>query len=164
MNKRELYNQIIRINDIFYMQIDKDNNDFVNIYKDNQLIEKFKLNRKIYTLFKILQEHIQSEDYIIVEDFDTKIYGEEIHLYDDIYIKVNADHACLTLDFYQKLNDTEIKLIYLTKLIYTCKKLFHKLLIPKKIELNTNYYITNVYKFIDMMEILSYEGKNMNIN
>ncbi len=158
MKKRKIYDKLININETYSMQIDESNEDIVNIYKNNKLIEQFKLNRKIYTLFKVLQDYIQDENYIVVEDNNSKIYGKEIYLYDDIYMKINADRACLTLDFYQKINDTEIKLIYLTKLIYTCQKLFYMILIPQKLNNNPNYYITNVFKFLDMIEIMRYEN------
>ncbi|QVK17052.1 hypothetical protein KHQ81_09140 [Mycoplasmatota bacterium] len=158
MKKRELYEKPIHINDSYWIQISKENEEIVNIYKDNCLLESFKLNRKIYTLFKVLQDYIQDDDYITIEDNQVNIYGKEIKLYEDIYMKINADRACLTLDIYQKISQTEIKLIYLTKLIYTCQKLFHMLLIPKKLENKPNYYVTNIFKFLDMIEILGYEN------
>ncbi len=160
MKRRELYENLIHINETYSMQVDKDNDEYVNIYKHHTLLEQFKLNRKIYTLFKILQDYIQEDDYIIVEDNQAKIYGKEIYLYEDIYMRINASRACLTLDFYHKINEQEIKLIYLTKLIYTSQKLFHMMLIPKKLEKTPSYYVTNVFKFLDMIELLRYENSS----
>lgn len=157
MKNRELYYDRIVINDNLYLKINEDDNEFVNLYKHNKLMEKFKLNRKIYTLFKVIQDYTNDDDYIIVEDTNSKIYGKEIHLYENVYMKVNACHACLTVDFYRKDKDN-IQLIYLTKLIYTVHKFFHMMLIPKKLEKNPNYYITNVFKFLDMLEIMKYEN------
>ncbi len=161
MKKKELYNQSIQINESYYIQIDNNNDEILNIYKDNHLLEAFKLNRKIYTLFKILQDYIKDEAYITVEDNGAKLYGKEIYLYEDIYMKINADRACLTLDFYHKINDTDMELIYLTKLIYTSQKLFHMLLIPKKLATVPSYYLANIFKFLDMIEILRYDNNNI---
>ena len=47
MKKRELYDQRIVINEQFSIQIDVKNQEMVNLYLDNHLLEQFKLNRKI---------------------------------------------------------------------------------------------------------------------
>jgi len=159
MKKKEIYDKLIQIDESYSMQIDEDNDEIINIYQDDLLIEQFKLNRKIYTLFKVLQDYIQDEDYIVVEDINAKIYGKPIHLYEDVYMKINADRACLTLEFYYKISQTETNLIYLTKLIYTSQKLFHMMLIPNKLAVFPNYYVTNIFKFLDMIEILRYENQ-----
>lgn len=160
MNKNELYTQIIQINDQYSMQVDKNNHDLLNIFYHNQLIYQFKLNRKIYTLFKIIQELINDEDYIIIEDNKAKIYGKPIYLYDNVYMQINPNRACLTLDFYKKINNKK-ELVYLTKLIYTTKRLFYYLYIPYKLDTVKNYYLSNIFKFADMIEILGYEKKRV---
>lgn len=159
MNKQNLYTKLIHINNQYSMQIDKENNQILNIYHNNILINRFKLNRKIYTLFKIIQEYTLDEDYIIIEDNQAKIYGKPINLYDNVYMQINPDRACLTLDFY-KLTNNKKELVYLTKLIYTTQKLFCMINIPYKLDTNKNYYINNIFKFLDMIEILGYEKEN----
>ncbi len=164
MKKRELFREKIKVNKELSFQIDENNDEYINIYIKNKLVEKFKLNRKIYTFFKIIQDYTKDDDYIIIEDNGVKIFGKEIYISEDVFMKINAFRACLTLDFYQKKSDNEIKLVYLTKLIYTSQKLFYMMLIPEKLETKPSYYVTNVFKFIDMIEILRYEEPKNNMN
>lgn len=164
MKKRELFRERIAVNKEISFQINTINDEYVNIYLNNKLVEKFKLNRKIYTFFKVIQDYAKDDDYIIIEDNAAKIYGKEIDLSENVFMKINADRACLTLDFYQRKSKDEIKLVYLTKLVYTSQKLFYMMLIPKKLEIKQSYYITNVFKFLDMIEILRHEEPKNNMN
>ena len=157
MNKNELYTKMIQINEHYTMQVNQDNHDILDIYFYNQLIYQFELNRRIYTLFKIIQELINDQDYIIIEDYNIKIYGKPIFLYDNVYMQINPNRACLTLDFYKLINNKK-ELVYLTKLIYTTKRLFYHILVPHKLDTVKNYYLGNIFKFLDMIEILNYEN------
>ncbi|MDF2700147.1 MAG: hypothetical protein K0Q49_1703 [Haloplasmataceae bacterium] len=159
MKKRELYYEKIKINDTFSIQIDPNNNENLLILKNNEVIDTFSLQRKIYTLFKVLQDYLKDDDYVIVEDNQSKIYGQEINLYDNVYMKINPFRKCLTIDIYRKDDDNET-LLYITKLTYISQKLFNMILIPKKLIEQPNFYITNVFKFIDMLELMNSEKIN----
>ena len=162
MKHKELYLGLIKINKTTAIQIDTENYELLNIFHEQTIREKFKLNRKIYTLFKVIQEYTNDCDYVVIEDINIKIYGNRVPLYNDIYLQINPNRACLTLDFYNQNHE----LIFLTKLIYNTQRLFTMFLIPVKLKTEKNYYIRNIFKFIDMIELISYEKNKMlnNIN
>lgn len=159
MKKRELFYDKIYINEDIVIQIDPNNVGNLLIYKNDVILENFSLSRKIYTLFKVIQDITNDEDYVIVEDNQCMIYGKEINLYENIYMKVNPNRKCLTVDLYRKDENKET-LLYLTKMVYISQKLFNMMLIPQKLIEQPKYYITNVFKFIDMLELMDSDKIN----
>ncbi|MDF2700148.1 MAG: hypothetical protein K0Q49_1704 [Haloplasmataceae bacterium] len=154
MKQRELFLDQILIDDAYSIKIDPKNNENLIIYENNTIIDEFSLKKRIYTLFKMIQELTDDQDFILL-DQKIKLYGKEIKIKDDIYMKISESHVCLTVDFYKKVNN-EIILYYLTKMTYMTQKLFNKMLIPEKMTNDENYQENNATEFKDMLEILSY--------
>ncbi len=153
MKKRDLFLDKIQIDDIYSMQIDPNTLETVNIYENNQLIEQFSLKRRIFTLFKTLQKYINSDDSILDKERNIKLYGKEIPIKEDIFMKVSDEHKELIVKFYHKQDEKNV--LYLTKMNYMTQKLFHNMLIPKKVIENPKYQLLNPKEFKDLMDILS---------
>lgn len=154
MKKRELFLDKIQIDETFSMQIDYTEENLI-IYENEVEIDKFSLRRRIYTLFKVLQEYTNANNYIEDKEKKNKLYGKEIQINTDIYMQLNDKYGTLAIDFYQKIPDGEDELLYLTKLDYMTQKLFAMMLIPNKVIDNPKYQILNPKEFKDLMDILS---------
>ncbi|QVK17053.1 hypothetical protein KHQ81_09145 [Mycoplasmatota bacterium] len=155
MKKRELFLDRIQIDDTYSIQVDSDTEEFVNIYKNDVIVEQFSLKRRIYTFFKVLQTYTNSDEAIIDPNKNIKLYGKEIHIKDQIYMQAIDEHKDLVIEFYKKEEDTEDNLLYLTKMNYMTQKLFNMMFIPKKVIDIPNYQIMNPKEFKDLMDILS---------
>lgn len=154
MKNRELFLDKINIDDTFSMQIDQENQEELFIYENNVVIDVFSLRKRIYTLFKVLQELTNTSELIDYKEKKAKLYGKEIHVIDDIYMQLTNKHENLIVEFNQKINN-ENKLLYLTKTNYMTQKLFHMMLIPKKVIEDPDYKTTNPKLFKDLIDVLS---------
>lgn len=152
--KKQWYTKPVMITDDVFVQIEPQD-QVVHIYKDNELLEMFALNRKIYTFFKRIQEIVQSTDYLSIENGLGDIYSGDIHLDEPIMMHItNIHHGYLTLDFYRKHDDRR-ELVFLMPLTYTTATLFKNMLIPYHLIKDPSYRIRHVFKFLDMMHILN---------
>ncbi len=154
MKKRELFLNRIQIDDTYSMQVDELEENLI-IYENDVEIEQFSLRRRIYTLFKVLQEYTNSIDYIEDKEKKHNLYGKEIQINNDVYMQLNDEYGVLAIEFYQKIPDGEDELLYLTKLDYMTQKLFTMMLIPNKVIEDPKYQILNPKEFKDLIEILS---------
>jgi hypothetical protein len=157
MKQKKYYEERIHINQNLSLEVDHEHPDHLFIYWNNQLHSTFALNRKTYTLFKKIQDLVHSPHYLTIEGNKGDLYADEIHLSDGISMQVTNTHGCLTLDFFQADDNGNKNLVYLTPLTYTTKTLFQNLLIPYHLQEEPNYRYQNIFKFLDMIEILNYE-------
>jgi hypothetical protein len=159
MKQKKYYEARIQINEHLSIEVDRDHPDHLLLFWNNQIHSIFALNRKTYTLFKKIQDLIHSPHYLTIEGNKGDLYAGEIMLTDAISMQVTNTHGCLTLDFFQEDEAGIKKLVYLTPLTYTTKTLFQNMLIPYRLKEDSNYRYQNVFKFLDMIEILNYEEK-----
>src|SRR5690554_5617337 len=99
MKKRTLFLNRIILNKTYSLKIDE-SHEYLNIYKNEVLIEKFLLRRRIYTFFKLLQSIIQDDEVIIDNNKNTALYGAEIKINDNLYMRLTTHREELTVEFY----------------------------------------------------------------
>lgn len=154
MKERELFLEKIKINETFSMQVDPEKQETLIIYKNGMGVESFSLRKRIYTLFKTLQEYTNSTDFVIEKEKKYKLYGQAIHIKDDIYMQINDKHDSMIIEFY-KIEDNKKEILYLMKTDYMTQKLFHQMLIPEKVLTIPNFQVMNPTLFKDFIDIIS---------
>ncbi len=155
MKKRDLFLDKIQIDETFSMQIDLETEGILKIYENDVEIDNFSLTKRIYTLFKVIQEYTNSDKKLIDKGKNTTLYGKEIHIKDQIYMQAKYKHEFLIIEFFLKEENSEERLLYLTKMNYTTQKLFHMMLIPKKVLDDPKYQLLYPKEFKDLIDILS---------
>lgn len=154
MKDRELYLNRIQIDDTYSMQIEPEEQESLIIYENDTVIENFSLRRRIYTLFRTLQDYTKADEFVYDKEKKYKMYGKAIHIMDNIYMQINDEHDSSVVEFYEKENDHK-KLLYIMKMNYMTQKLFQHILIPKKVLSTPDFQTMNPNLFKDFVDIVS---------
>lgn len=152
------YLKPIIISDSLILQLDP-KQEAVIFYENNEMIDRFALNRKIYTFFKYIQSLLQSPTFLTIENNLGDVYSGDIHLDDKIMMHVTNTNGYLTVNFYHKTNKKQ-ELLFLMPLTYTTNTLFKNMLIPYHLLKDPSYRIRHIFKFLDMMQILNLLNQN----
>lgn len=155
MKKRDLFSGKIQIDEFFSMQVDKDNQKILNIYNNNILLDKFLLNKRIFTLFKVLQTYIQNEDVIIDKKHHASLYGKEIFIEEDLFMQLKEHDENLYVEFYKYENDKR-KILYRISTNHMSQRLFSIMLLPKKAQEYPKLFINpnDVKEIIDILSVI----------
>jgi hypothetical protein len=150
--EKEYYLEPIEINDTYRLKIDPDSHDNLLIYENNDIIEIFSLKRRVYTLFKIIQNYVQS-NHVIDYNKNNELYAEPILIKDELYMQVTDQHQVMVVEFY-KQHGHEKKTLYVTKMTCMAKTLFNQLLIALEVDRDPEYQAKFPRLFKDMLDVL----------
>lgn len=154
MNDKLIYTEPIQLSEGLTLHIDSKHPQNLLIMRNKALLDVFSLSRRIYTLFRLLYQYTNTENYMY-DHKEQRVYAAPIAISPNLYMRMNAICNYLVVEFIQPLSNEDEEILFLVKATAPTTALFEGITIAQSFLHDRTIRLKYPMWFKEMVEVLS---------